>query len=153
MCFSEHWLNDEQINILNIEHYKLADNFCRVNDKHGGSCIFVDNKLVIRDVNWTKDSGRDKEFEISPTELVDHRIVLICIYTSPQIDVNIFLEKLVVLINRVQKRGKYLVLCRDRNINLLLEDSHQQAFINLLLSNNLINIVSCPTRVTNHSSS
>jgi exonuclease III len=118
-------LNDEQINILNIEHYKLADSFCRVSDKHSGSCIFVDNKLLIRDINRIKDLGRDKEFKA--TELVDLRIVLICIYRSPQSDVNTFLEKLEVLINMVQKRGKYLVLCGDWNIDLLLENSHQQA--------------------------
>ena len=30
LCFSVHWLIDEQMKTLNIQQYKLADNFSKV---------------------------------------------------------------------------------------------------------------------------
>jgi hypothetical protein len=45
----------------------------------------------------------------------------------------------------------FLVIC-DLNINLLQENSHQKALLNLLLSKNLLNTLTCPTRVTTDSS-
>jgi hypothetical protein len=45
------------------------------------------------------------------------------------------------------------VICHDWNINLLQENILQKALLSLLLLNNLLNTVACPTRVTTNSSS
>jgi hypothetical protein len=58
-----------------------------------------------------------------------------------------------VTINKVSKEGCFLVLCGDWNINLLTDTPNQSALINLLLSNNLVNTLVYPTRVTLSSSS
>jgi hypothetical protein len=50
------------------------------------------------------------------------------------------------------KKGRFLVICGDWNINLLQENIHQKALLSLLLSKNLLNTVACPTRVTTNSS-
>jgi hypothetical protein len=57
LCFSEHWLQRDQILYLNIDQYKLADSFCRINDKHGGSCIFVLKSIKPREVSSLKSLG------------------------------------------------------------------------------------------------
>jgi exonuclease III len=78
----------------------------------------------------------DREFEISAIELVDFKIAVNCIYRSPHSDVKKFLENLEEIINKVSKKGIYLVMCGDWNINLLQENIHQKALLSLLLSNN-----------------
>ena len=57
------------------------------------------------------------------------------------------------IINKVSKKGIYLVMCGDWNINLLQENINQKALLSLLLSNSLLNTVLCQTRVTKNSSS
>jgi hypothetical protein len=62
-----------------MKHYKLAGSFCRKKDRHGCSCIFVSTVINVREVIFLKNLGRDKELEISATELVDFKIIVICI--------------------------------------------------------------------------
>jgi hypothetical protein len=59
-----------------------------------------------------------------------------------------FLELLEVTINKISKKVCFLVLCGDWNVNLLTDMPNKNALINLLLSNNLVNTVTYPTRVT-----
>jgi exonuclease III len=153
LCFSEHWLLSDHFVYTNIEQYKLADKFCRNMDKHGGTCIYVLNDLKISKPTFLKNLGREKVFEISAIELVDFKILVVCIYRSPNSNVEIFLQLLDEALNKMSKRGCFLVLCGDWNINLLDENTHQKALSSLLLSNNLQNTVLCPTRVTSSSSS
>jgi hypothetical protein len=60
-------------------------------DECGSSCRFVSNVINIREVIFLKNLGSDKELEISVTELVDFKIIVICTYRSPHSDVKIFL--------------------------------------------------------------
>jgi hypothetical protein len=69
----------------------MADSFCRDKDKHGGSCIFVSNVKNVREVTFLKNLGRDKELEISAIELVNFKIIVICIHRSLHSNVKIFL--------------------------------------------------------------
>jgi hypothetical protein len=41
LCFTEHWLNCHKIHAIHINHFTLANAFCRKNSDHSGSCIFV----------------------------------------------------------------------------------------------------------------
>jgi hypothetical protein len=54
LCFSEHWLKDEQMRTLSILHYKLAKNFSRISRNGGGSCIWVCKDLNIREVSYLR---------------------------------------------------------------------------------------------------
>jgi hypothetical protein len=58
--------------------------------------------INIREVIFLKNLGRDKELEISATELVDFKIIEICIYRSNS-DVKIFLGILDEIISKVMK--------------------------------------------------
>jgi hypothetical protein len=56
LCFTEHWLSEVQMNILNINYFRLVSSFSRNQGTSGGSCIFTRNttetkKLIIL-VNW-----------------------------------------------------------------------------------------------------
>jgi hypothetical protein len=51
------------------------------------------------------------------------------------------------------KKEKNLIICEDWNINLLQQNEQVQALENILVSYDLINTVTVPTRVTSSSES
>jgi hypothetical protein len=56
---------------------------------------------------------------------------VVFIYRSPMSSAETFLELLEVTINKISKKGCFLVLCGD--INLLTDTPNQNVLINLLL--------------------
>jgi hypothetical protein len=82
--------------------------------------------------------------DISGVEIAKFKWVLVCIYRSHS-DVNIFMKKLKLLIDRIQKK---LIICGDWNINLLHKNDQVQTLKNILVSYDLINLVTSPTIVT-----
>jgi exonuclease III len=78
---------------------------------------------------------------------------LVCIYRSPHSDVGIFLEKLETVVDRIHKKRKKLIICGDWNINLLQVNDQALALENILVSYDLRNTVTVPTRVTSFSKS
>jgi hypothetical protein len=41
LCFTEHWLKEDQLELTNIDSFKLVRKFNRSKNEHGGSCIYV----------------------------------------------------------------------------------------------------------------
>jgi len=153
VCFTEHWLSEVQMKILNIGGFGLANNFSRSHSMSGGSCIFIRNTIEMKDVNYLKDLGQEKIFEISATDQFTSSTILACIYRSPDSDFYAFLHTLELLITKVSSKGKHLVLCGDLNVNFLQQNSKLVDLQNLLVMNNLTNIVKSPTRISNRSAS
>jgi hypothetical protein len=79
LCFTEHWLAEDQLVSLEIYKFKLVSKFCRNMCKKGGSCIFVNNELSTRKVTFLNDLCCEKHFEISVVEIVEFKWLLICI--------------------------------------------------------------------------
>jgi hypothetical protein len=104
LCFAEHWLSMDQISLINVDQYSLRNKFCRTTKKGGGSCIFVRNFLQTKQVRYLSEIGQEKVFELSAVELLDIKIVIVCICRSPESDFNDFLAKLEIVISRIQKK-------------------------------------------------
>ena len=98
LCLTEHWLKEDQLNVINIDQFKLVSKYCRISSTLGGSCIYVNNTIQCKEVPWFGNLGSDKVFELSVVELLEHHIILACIYRSPNSDFYEFLNKLEVLI-------------------------------------------------------
>ena len=153
LCFTEHWLSEVQMKVLNIDGFRLASNFSRSHSTSGGSFIFTRNTIETKDVNYLKDLGQEKFFEISATELSTSNTILACIYRSPDSDFYTFLHILELLITKVSSKGKRLVLCGDLNVIFLQQNSKLEDHQNFLVMNNLRNLVKSPTRISNRSES
>ena len=41
LCFTEHWLKEDKLRLTDISNFKLASNFSRIRNGHGGTCIYV----------------------------------------------------------------------------------------------------------------
>jgi exonuclease III len=63
------------------------------------------------------------------------------------------LDKLETLVDRIHKESKKPIICGDWNINLLQENEQTWALENILVSYDLRNTVTVPTRVTSSSKS
>jgi hypothetical protein len=87
---------------------------------------------------------------MSIVELFDYNIVLVCIYRSPDGDLDLFLKNLEILIQKVQLKRKSNFMWgleinfRDKSVKL-------QELKNLLLLYNLVNTKTSPTRTTKKS--
>jgi hypothetical protein len=146
LCFTEHWLSSDHINIVNIDQFKLVSSFNR-NNWGGGSCIFVRKFLQTKQINYLYGIGLEKSFELSAFELLDLKIVIVHICRSADGNFNEFLHKLELVINRIQGSWKRLILCGDWNINFLQQSTKLQGLQNLLMFN-LVNMVQTPTRLS-----
>jgi hypothetical protein len=152
LCFTEHWLLENQMNVLNIDQFILVSTFSRSYSTSGGSCIFTINTIQAKEGNYLFGLGSKNVFEMSVVELPDSGTILAYIYRSPDSAFYEFLCKLELLIIKVHSKGKSLILCGDLNVNFVQYSGKLQELQNLLLMYNLTNINS-PTRITSHTRS
>jgi hypothetical protein len=80
-------------------------NFCRTSNRYGGTCIFISNDLKTRKLPFVNNLAREIVFEISAIEVVDLKIIVVCICRSPNSNKEIFLELLEETLNKVKKKG------------------------------------------------
>jgi hypothetical protein len=52
LCFTEHWLGEDQLALVEINKFKLVRKFCRKLSRSGGSCIFVNKELKTRESHF-----------------------------------------------------------------------------------------------------
>jgi hypothetical protein len=71
LCFSEHWLKEVHIKLINTDKFKLRSNFSRKTSDCDGSCIYVSQQLHTKEVNYLQRNKKKKDSEITATELPD----------------------------------------------------------------------------------
>jgi exonuclease III len=123
-----------------------------MNDR-GGSCVYVKKEIRTKELNDLEYLGEVKNFELSITELIDYKIILICIYRSPNGKFEVFLNRLEIVFQKLHNKKKRLILSGDWNINFLHDSPQVKEVNNLLIRFNLINTVKAPTRIMKTSSS
>jgi hypothetical protein len=50
ICFTEHWLNQQQIESMKFDNFSVTSKFCRMNDR-GGSFIYVKREIRTKELN------------------------------------------------------------------------------------------------------
>jgi exonuclease III len=100
--------------------------YSRIRKEGGGSCIFVKDRVQTKELNSMQGLCKEKDFEMSILELVDLKIVLVCIYRSPDGDFQLFQQNLETVIQKVQSKKKRVILCGDWNINVLEDSARSQ---------------------------
>ena len=68
LCFTEHWISEGQMNVLNIDYFRWVSNFSISHSTSGGSCIVTRNTTEMKEVNYVRELGNEKFFEISAVE-------------------------------------------------------------------------------------
>jgi hypothetical protein len=109
----------------------------------------VKDNLSTKVIDYFTTFGEEINFELSLIELIDYKLYIVCIYRAPDGEIDIFLNKLVRLIQKLLSKNKSLLLCGDWNIDLLHANNNKKDLVDLLERYNLINTVQTPTRITN----
>jgi hypothetical protein len=83
LCFTEHWLKEDDLKLIHIDQYELASYFSRKQHNRVGSCIYVGKNIRTQNLNCFQNISAEKDFGVSATELVDYDYIIACIYRSP----------------------------------------------------------------------
>lgn len=141
----------EQIERLNIKNYTVNSYFCREKSNKGGVLIMSKRQMEWKQVaiHNVDMLCTEKVFEFCATKFVVNGLsfVLVGLYRSPSSDVGIFLDRLDILINIVNKISSKLIFAGDINLNVLVSSREHTNLRNLLKSHKMFYVVDFPTRV------
>uniref|UniRef100_A0A8D9BK78 Endonuclease/exonuclease/phosphatase domain-containing protein n=1 Tax=Cacopsylla melanoneura TaxID=428564 RepID=A0A8D9BK78_9HEMI len=148
LCITETWFSKDSAPCHNIPGYINLSSFFRAQDSGGGVSIFTKDTsdLIALDLNV---SPIEYSFEYSVVAARTRDLAILCIYksTNPKSKFQDFLLKFEQVLTKL-RAYKYLVVCGDFNVNLLLDTKQSSDFLSLLKMFNLTPSVSCPTRIT-----
>jgi len=124
LCFTEHHLNQHEINLIQIDSYTLGASYCRNSYKMGGVCIFVNKKLNFISIDLRKFS-HERDFEADAVKFAVNsvNICILSIYRAPSGNFPPFLDKLEVILNLLHNNNTQLIICGDININYHIENN------------------------------
>ena len=149
IAITEHWLNfDEPVFVKN---YTTVARFDRTNFSHGGTMIMSLNN-DFSEVTRYNDLLSEKVFEFSIVHHNAYDLYIICIYRTPDSDVQLFCHNLLSLLESLPLKSK-LILCGDLNIDFLSVCAAQEFLQSIFDSFGIAMHVGSPTRISNTSSS
>ena len=151
LCFTEHHLNQQEIELTQIDSYTLGASFCRTSLKMGGVCIFVNKNLNFKNDIQKFLHERDIEARAVKLSVNSRNICILSIYRAPSGNFAFFLDELEMILNLLYKNNTQLIICGDININYLEENNKKTRLDSLLASYNLTSTVYFPTRIQNTS--
>jgi hypothetical protein len=155
ICLTEHWKEANDLKTIKIMNYELSSSYCRKNSIHGGACIYVHKSVEATELDVLVDLSVEMVIEISAIQINYYKLSIVCIYRPPSGDINIFFEKLSILLNITNDdmKAKNTLIVGDFNIDLLKDSPNKKKLLDLMNCVNLNPIVVCPTRYTNCSES
>ena len=152
LCLQETWLSqDSDLSLLQIPGYTLISKG-KVSSTHGGVAIYLHDDFTFNHLNLSGNSEIwDGQFiEISLD--CGRRIVIGNVYRPPRPTVEnyvVFTEEISDILHRL-RNYKDVILTGDFNIDLLKfrENSHVNAFLEILVSNGYVPKITLPTRLS-----
>jgi exonuclease III len=145
LCFTEHHLNQQEIELTQIDSYTLGAPFCRTSLKIGGICIFVNKNLNFKNVDIQKFL-HEHDIEAGAVKLSVNSltICILSVYRAPSSNFALFLDKLEIILQLLYKNNTQLIICGDININYLDENNKKTLLYSLRASYNLTSTLYWP---------
>ena len=121
----------------------------------GGTLIYISKKLVFKP-RTDLEIYQAKELESTFTEIImpkGKNLIVGCVYKHPTIDPKQFSNLLIPLFEKIKKEKKPVYITGDFNIDLLKIETnkHTGEYFDLLTNNNLMPLITLPTRITSSS--
>ena len=148
---SETWLTESNKEIYHLKGYNVAT-ACRENKKGGGVALFIQKSLSyrMRDyLNVLNDNIEAIFVEIEKGEWnLSKNIVVGVLYKPPNTDLEMFVEYLSLILDKIDHEKKLSYIMGDYNINLLNHDSHPNTalFLDTLYCKSFVPLITKPTR-------
>jgi exonuclease III len=126
LCITEHWLDENEVGYHNFDNYSLISKFCRKNKLHGGSCIYIKTNLEVKPYNLFESLNQEEHFEASIIERTEFNTIIICIYRTPNSNINIFIDNMDTVISNLTNKGKSIIITCGLNIDFLKKSVNPQ---------------------------
>lgn len=144
----EHWLPETAMKSYRLPDYNLASHFCRSVSGGGGTLIYLKSKYMYKEIAAINNLSIEKHCEVTAIEVMNPKIIIICMYRSPGGQLDLFFEKFESILDFLNQKEKILFIYGDFNIDLLSTDRDSLDFIQLLNSYGLKALVDKPTRIS-----
>lgn len=139
LCFTEHWLNADELKCAIIDNYVLVSFYCRSVYIHGGVSIFVNISLssffVSRDD--ISELSVEKDIELCAVECVKLNILVVLIYRPPSGNFETFINIMQSLFELLCSSSLYVVVAGDFNLDFLSNTSRITQFTDIYCCFNL----------------
>lgn len=145
ICFNEHWLKPDELAMLNINGFTAISSFCRTTHVHGGVSIFADRSVECIPLGFNILDFCD-EINCEISAITHKNIQIVTIYRSPQGDFDIFIEKLSLLLDKLNL-NKYVIITGDFNVKFNTNNRDTQLLVNLFKSYGLNQTIMQNTRL------
>lgn len=152
-CITESWVLSNEIEYVKIPGYNIVSYFCRKEYIHGGVLILSKSTCSVVVMSDIVNLSVDKIFECAAVKLKISAInyCIICIYRTPNSDVNLFFNKFEESLNRIISRNdtSRIIICGDLNINYLCSENIDTiALKDLTNSFHIKSVFNEPTRIS-----
>lgn len=149
LCFCKTFISQYDVSLLKLQNYKLAAFYCREKQRRGGTCIFVKFNINYICMTAIKTFSISQIFECCGVEIINYRIIIICIYRIPdRNNIRVFFNSLNNLLEYLFKKykGYKIIVCGDWNINIIKCNNITDELESLLQNYNLKIKINIPTR-------
>lgn len=149
LCVSEHWLEQNKLDMVCIRGYHLISSFCRVGrNLHGGVAIFATPNICLKSVDISSFC-RPVHAEFSAAEVYGKSCVLVTLYrSSSHGDFTIFKDCLFAIINFLSLKFKYFIFAGDINVDLDGNTPQANDLRNIFDMFGLKYTINVPTRIS-----
>lgn len=145
ICLTETFIKSGSESNLHIKNFNVGAFFSRANERRGGTCILVKKGLSFKTLEIK--NAKPYIFECCGLEILNYKLIIICVYRTPSSKVSEFLSELELLLQTLtRKSNKKVVLCGDWNIDVLKQNLKSNDLNALLNNHNLHNHILQPTR-------
>jgi len=154
IVFTETWSTLDTEELITYPGYKTYAK-SRVNGIRGGVAILIDDSLHSHPVDCKCSFVSEVEHLMISVSLKANSSVLIgSVYRPPGSDPYKFNTDMLALLNSTVCLNKVCYICGDFNLNLMNYASHAPTneFLNNMFSSGFRPLITCPTRLTGHSS-
>lgn len=153
MCITKHWLKAHELDLLRINNLHPKSWYTRSTKIRGGSCILVKNSYQTTTCEELTSMSIELDFECSAVKIDLFKIIVICIYRSPNGNIDVFFQKLQECLDWAAKRKicNRVIIGGDFNIDFMQNNKQVSAIQEILLAYNFEIKIKQPTRITAHS--
>lgn len=128
-CVAEHWLAMDELEVCSLREYRLVSNFCRSGQRGGGTAIYGHVNFEINASQFDVECiEKDIEFCCASFMSLGESFLVICIYRSPDGNIDVFAETLSDVLNIACVNFEYVFLCGDFNVNFH-EDTYKSNLV------------------------
>lgn len=144
ICLNEHWLSTIETDIVKPKGYSVISSFCRSTKTHGGVSILVREGIKCSPLSANIiNLSEEVHCEIAGIEINEYQIITI--YRSPLGDFQNFLEKITLMLDKININKK-TILTGDFNVKFDTNDYNAVQLCNLCQSFGLMPTVHTNTR-------